>query len=433
MKRTSYAAVLIALVALSFLSGFAYQDVAATGDFRNLLGTLRLLPDKVQMAARAEFTESNTELPPVQTYWSVFSYLNSRYYAVGKAPRPEELSYAAIQGMLGALGDPYTRFLDPDQNKRMQEENRGQFEGIGAHLTEKDGWVMIKKPIQDSPAHRAGVKAGDIILKVDDRSILGLDLEKEVVPIIRGPCGTPVKLTIKRENVPEPLEIEIIRDVVRPAIVEARMEDELSKIGYIILGQFNQNADQQFDDELKKLESQNMRALILDLRDNPGGLLEVAIDIGSRFIQRGDVVIIQSKGGRREHRTVEPSKHNHRMYPLVVLVNELSASASEIVAGAIQDHKAGTLVGTDTFGKGLVQTIMNVQGRSAVAITTAKYFTPSGRDVKKDKIHPDVVVEFSDEDIENDNDVQLKRAVQLLKERLGDSPAIAENQARKKG
>jgi carboxyl-terminal processing protease len=225
--------------------------------------------------------------------------------------------------------------------------------------------------------------------------------------------------------VPEPLEIGIVRDVIPYTIVEARMEDDVNKIGYIALRQFNEKADQQFEEALTDLENQGVRGIILDLRGNPGGLLDVAVDIGSRFVPSGDILIIQNKGGYRSAVPSQRSKHNHTMYPLVVLVDQGSASASEIVAGAIKDHDAGTLVGTETFGKGLIQTIINLSDRSAVSITTAKYLTPEGHDVAKEKVKPDVLVEPSDDDLKSENDVQLKRAVQILKERLGANQAHA--------
>jgi carboxyl-terminal processing protease len=241
-----------------------------------------------------------------------------------------------------------------------------------------------------------------------------------------------VKLTIKRIDVAEPIEIELVRRVITSPIVEWKMEDESTKIGYIALHQFNEKSDQMFDKALTDLESRGMRAMVLDLRGNPGGLLDVAIEIGSRLISNGDIVVIQDKGGRQSRYGVEPRKQNHRLYPLVVLIDGSSASASEIIAGAIQDNKAGTLVGTDSFGKGKVQTIMNLPDGSAVVITTAKYYTPSMRDVDKLKIHPDVVVEPTDDDIKNDVDSQLNKAVGILKTRLDGSPTVAGNGSNEK-
>lgn len=421
---------MVVLIAFSFISGFAYQDVSASRDAGTLIGSLSALPSRLQTAIGSELTESSADLPPVQTFWDVFSYVEANYYGDGRK-KSDELCYAAISGMLGALGDRYTRFLDPDQNKQMQEDNRGDFEGIGAKLEMKESQVRIAQPLEDSPAKAAGIRKGDVIVKVDGKPTQGLELE-DVVKMIRGPRGTSVTLTIKRIDAADTFEVTIVRKVITSPIVEWRVEDESSKIGYIQLSQFNEKSDLLFDKALTDLESKGMRGLILDLRGNPGGLLDVAIEIGSRLIDKGDIVVIQDKGGRQSRYGVQSQQQNHRLYPLVVLIDGSSASASEIIAGAIQDHKAGTLVGTDSFGKGKVQTIMSLPDGCAVVITTAKYFTPSLRDVDKLKIHPDVVVEPSDDDIKNDVDSQLNKAVEILKTRLSGDKALAGNGAGEK-
>lgn len=429
MKRLHLTAMVV-LIAFSFISGFAYQDVSASRDAGTLIGSLSALPSRLQTAIGSELTESSADLPPVQTFWDVFSYVEANYYGDGRK-KSDELCYAAISGMLGALGDRYTRFLDPDQNKQMQEDNRGDFEGIGAKLEMKESQVRIAQPLEDSPAKAAGIRKGDVIVKVDGKPTQGLELE-DVVKMIRGPRGTSVTLTIKRIDAADTFEVTIVRKVITSPIVEWRVEDESSKIGYIQLSQFNEKSDLLFDKALTDLESKGMRGLILDLRGNPGGLLDVAIEIGSRLIDKGDIVVIQDKGGRQSRYGVQSQQQNHRLYPLVVLIDGSSASASEIIAGAIQDHKAGTLVGTDSFGKGKVQTIMSLPDGCAVVITTAKYFTPSLRDVDKLKIHPDVVVEPSDDDIKNDVDSQLNKAVEILKTRLSGDKALAGNGAGEK-
>jgi len=429
MKRLHLTAMVV-LIAFSFISGFAYQDVSASRDAGTLIGSLSALPSRLQTAIGSELTESSADLPPVQTFWDVFSYVEANYYGDGRK-KSDELCYAAISGMLGALGDRYTRFLDPDQNKQMQEDNRGDFEGIGAKLEMKESQVRIAQPLEDSPAKAAGIRKGDVIVKVDGKPTQGLELE-DVVKMIRGPRGTSVTLTIRRIDAADTFEVTIVRKVITSPIVEWRVEDESSKIGYIQLSQFNEKSDLLFDKALTDLESKGMRGLILDLRGNPGGLLDVAIEIGSRLIDKGDIVVIQDKGGRQSRYGVQSQQQNHRLYPLVVLIDGSSASASEIIAGAIQDHKAGTLVGTDSFGKGKVQTIMSLPDGCAVVITTAKYFTPSLRDVDKLKIHPDVVVEPSDDDIKNDVDSQLNKAVEILKTRLSGDKALAGNGAGEK-
>ena len=423
------------ILVFAFLSGFTYRDWGAADGIQGVLASIRQTPSRIASAISTTVQNRNTTLAPVETYWNVYSYINSSYYETVKKPKPasddvatpvpfdKKLTYSAIRGMLASLGDRYTRFMDPEEFTRMQQENRGDFEGIGAELEMKDSRVIIKKPIPNSPAEKAGLKPQDIILKVDEKLIQGMDIQ-DVVKRIRGAGGTKVKLTIKRDEVAEPLIFEITRGVIPFTIVEQRMEDKDNKIGYIALRQFNEKSDDQMDIALGKLEDEGMRGLVLDLRGNPGGLLDVAVDIGSRFVDSGNIVKIRNKGGMETPLSVENRKHNHKRYPLAVLIDGSSASASEILAGAIQDHKAGTLVGTESFGKGLVQTIINLEDGSAVAITTAKYLTPNGHEVTpKAKIHPDIKVEPSDDDIKNENDIQLKKAVEFLKEHLGDKQA----------
>ncbi len=419
MKRTHLLLIFVLLVS-SFLTGFTYSDLQAGTGIRGMVASVSTLPARLTSAISTAVEDTNAKLHPVDTYGAVYSYLNANYY--GKKPESTELTYAAIRGMLASLGDRYTRFMDPTEYKSMQQETRGDFEGIGAELDVKSGRIIIKKPIKNSPAIRAGLKPGDVILKIDDHLVQGADIES-VVKRIRGERGTKVKLTIMREGTPTPLVFEITRDIIPLTIVEWKMADESNKIGYIALHQFNEKSDEQIEEALSDLEGQGMKALVLDLRNNPGGLLDVCVDIASRFIDKGDVVIIKNKGGQQNALTVEPWKQNHPRYPLTVLVNGSSASASEILSGAIQDHKAGTIIGTDSFGKGLVQTILNLEDGSAVAITTAKYLTPNGHDVNKTKIHPDIVIEPTDEDQKNENDVQLKRAIKVLNDQLGNRQA----------
>lgn len=399
----------------SFVTGFTYRD---PGNGRHTaLGGVDLLRMRMISAVSGGGKGAAADLAPIETYWNVISYVDSHYY--GEKPKPRQLTYAAIRGMMGALGDRYTRFMDPDEYKEMNEETRGDFEGIGAQLGEKNGGIYIQKTYDDTPAQRANLKSQDVILKVDDKLVQGMEIQ-DVVKLIRGPRGTKVRLTIKRSDTPAPFDVELTRDTVAFRIVEFRMEDTANKIGYIALRQFNDKSDEMIYEALSDLDSQGARALILDLRNNPGGVLDSAVSIGSRFIRDGDVVVIQNKGGRRSAIPVDPSKHSFAARPLVVLVDRGTASASEIVAGAIQDHKAGTLIGNESFGKGFVQQIMPLEGRCAIAITTAKYLTPNGHEVTlSQKIKPDIVVEPTDEDLKNENDVQLKRAVQFLKEKLG--------------
>jgi carboxyl-terminal processing protease len=435
-----------------FVAGFAFNDVrAAAGSGRPVTTALLAIPDRMEMLLEKPAGPKVENLPVRTTYQETLNTILEKFYpeasvletTVVKTPtnsvtgkvetqKPslnvQQLTYMAIRGILGSLDDPYTGFLDPEDYKKMREENEGNFVGIGAQLnTNKQGQVYVKEPLPGCPAIKAGVRKGDIILKVDGKSVADMDIE-QVVKMIRGPENTKVTLTLQRAREPKPIEITIVRQVVDYRMVEYDLLDPQNGIGWLQLRQFNSKADAQMDAALTDLEKKNLKALILDLRGNPGGLLESAVDIGSRFIESGPVVIIQERQGRRSALEVDPSKHDHRTYPLVVLVDEFSASASEIVAGAIKDNQVGTLIGNKTFGKGRVQTVVPMPGDAAVRITTAKYLTPKGTDIHKVGIQPDIVVQMpepdtlpDDADLEADRlkyDPQLRKAVDFLREKL---------------
>jgi carboxyl-terminal processing protease len=431
-KRFSLSGFAPLLVTLAFLAGFFYSDLR-TGGVRRALYAAQTVPQKVNLALQLEQGAQQGYLWPVELYWDVLSRLRSHYY---QQVNEKQLTYAAIRGMLASLHDPYTRFMDPTEYRSMQEDTRGDFFGIGAQLQEKEGQIVIYRPIEGSPADKAGIKAGDVIVEVDRKPVAGMRVD-DVVKKIRGPRGTKVELTIRRKGEAKLLHISIVRDLITSPVVYSYMEDEKLGIGRIRLEQFNEKCDQLLVQKVRELEAKGLRALILDLRYNPGGLLNVAVDVASRFIDNGVVVLIQEKNGQITKLHAERGR-SLKPYPLVVLVNEWSASASEIVAGAIRDNKRGVIIGETTFGKGLVQTIFQLQDSSAVAITTAKYLTPSGHDlnrkvdpdgneIRRGGIQPDIVVKQSEEMTDIDDrahDVQLHKAVEYLREKLT-APKVA--------
>ena len=322
--------------------------------------------------------------------------------------------------MLAAIHDPYTVFFTPAQYKDIVEENEGNFVGIGTRIdVNADHQVVVMEAIDGSPAQKAGVLTGDVFLAVNNKSVVGQSVSV-VTDLIQGAEKSRVRVTFARHG--KPITFNLKRSVVHTPVVHFRMEDAQAKIGYIALEQFNEQADTLFDAALAKLEKQELRALVFDLRDNPGGLLDVAQDIASRFIDNGPVVWVKEKNGQISSMDVDKKKHRSPLhkgsYPVIVLVNGGSASASEIVAGAIQDAHVGKLLGTTTYGKGLVQTIIPLADDSAVKITTQHYFTRDKHDINKKRdasgkqisggIIPDIVVPFDDKGVEAQQAVQRR-------------------------
>ena len=303
----------------------------------------------------------------------------------------KKMVYGALHGMLSSLDD-FSSFMDPDEYKEVSAEAKGEFGGIGIEITSKDGIITIIAPIAGTPADNAGIKPGDKIVRINGKSTKDMTLN-DAVKIMRGDPGTQLTLTIWREKEEKVLEISIKRAVIKiNSIKDAYLIED--KIGYVKLIEFQEKCAHELDEALKKLEAQGMNSLILDLRNNPGGLLDSAIDIGERFLAK-DKVIVSTKSRTPAQNVVYKSSGNFKRsdYPLIVLINEGSASASEIVAGALQDNKRAVLLGTKTFGKGSVQTVIPLKDNSALRLTTASYFTPSGKSIMHQGVVPDVIVE----------------------------------------
>ena len=307
---------------------------------------------------------------------------------------PQELIYGAIQGMLQNL-DPHSSFLKPDDYKELQIETKGSFTGIGIEITIRDGILTVVAPIEGTPAWKAGLKPGDKIIKINGKPTKGMSLI-EAVKLLRGPKGTKVTISILREGWNELKEITLVRDVI--PIKSVRYFTIEPGYGYVRISNFQEKTPRELVSALSKLEKENtpLNGLILDLRNNPGGLLSAAVRVADEFIDEGLIVYTEGRLKQQNMRfEATPNRRKHP-YPLVVLVNEGSASASEIVAGALQDHHRALIVGMPTFGKGSVQTIIPLPDGSAVRLTTAQYFTPSGRSIQAKGIEPDVKVPFLD-------------------------------------
>ncbi|MDD2352094.1 MAG: S41 family peptidase [Candidatus Caldatribacteriota bacterium] len=351
-------------------------------------------------------SQNDSVFNELEPFFEAISIIRSEF--INKDVKVDQLVQGAIKGMISELDDPYSRYVDPLSFQREQEDFFiGHFDGLGIEITIVNEKLTVISPIEDTPADKAGIKAGDIIVEIDGETTKGITLD-EVLNILRGEKGTPVTITIEREDEEEFLEIEIIRDTIT---VEAVKEEliENDKIGYIRISRFNVNTGPGLKKVLDDYEKLSLEGIIVDLRNNPGGLLESAIEVASEFIKEGDIVRIKS--GNNIIRFYESYGNNNPSLPLVVLVNMGSASASEIVAGAIQDLNRGTIIGENTFGKGLVQQVYSLSDDSAVIVSTSEYYTPNGRVINGIGIEPDIIVQIDKDDEE---DVQLKTAIDLL-------------------
>jgi carboxyl-terminal processing protease len=306
----------------------------------------------------------------------------------------KEILENAINGMLTGL-DPHSSYMNSKAFKDMQVQTKGEFGGLGLEVTEDKGLIKVVSPIDDTPAFRAGIKAGDIITALDGKTVLGLSLN-DAVDRMRGAPNSKITLTVKREGTDKPLEIGVIREIIKIQVVKSRMEP--GNIGYVRLSQFTEKADAGIRQAVKDLKGQSggpLRALILDLRNDPGGLLDQAIAVSSSFIEQGEIVSTRARHADDSQRWDARGSDILGGAPLVVLINGGSASASEIVAGALQDHRRAVLLGTKSFGKGSVQTVIPLPGGGAMRLTTARYYTPSGRSIQATGIVPDVTVDES--------------------------------------
>src|SRR6202158_4334646 len=304
----------------------------------------------------------------------------------------KQLIDGAITGMLNAL-DPHSAYLPPEMYKELQVDTRGSFGGLGIEITTRNNILTVVSPIEDTPAYRAGVKSGDQIIKIEDEFTKDMPLV-EAVKKMRGPKGTKIHLTLRREGVPALIELTLAREVIKIQSIKSRMLDK--GYGYLRITQFQERTDDALQKAMSKLDHDNggpVSGVVLDLRNNPGGLLTQAIKVADEFIDSGLVVYTDGRLDNQKQKYFAHKAGSHTDYPMVVLVNGGSASASEIVAGALQDHKRALVLGTQTFGKGSVQTILPLEESAAIRLTTARYYTPNGRSIQATGITPDIIVE----------------------------------------
>jgi len=401
-----------------------------------VLTTVAVTGAGIHLSSQAFFRESPKEL--VDEVWQIVdrNYVDGTFNQVDwQAIRNQYLSrtyatkedaYKAIREMLKKLDDPYTRFMDPQEFKSMQIDTSGELTGVGIQLTQDEDTkkIIVISPIEGTPAAKAGVLAKDEIVKIDGKSTTGMNVN-DVVNLIRGPVDSDVSLTIKRNNQEKIFKLKRERIEIHPVRFNAR-KDVPGTLGYIRLNQFSANAAPEMRQAIQALEKQGVAGYVLDLRSNPGGLLYASIDIARMWLKEGSIVSTVDRQGESERQ-----KANHRQLtdkPLVILVDGGSASASEILSGALQDNNRAVLVGTKTFGKGLVQSVRPLGDGSGLAVTIAKYFTPSGRDINHAGIAPNIVVELSDaqkqrlvknrDEIGTLQDPQYAKAVEILQQQI---------------
>lgn len=391
---------LVALIAVSFFIGMrvgyvrGYHAVAPVGADGQVLN----------IAQPPEYLSKDVDF---NLYWRVWNTLKEGYL---KRPVSDtKLFYGSLEGMVQSLGDPYTVFLDPETTSQFTSDLAGKFDGIGAEIGFRNDVLSVIAPLPDTPAERAGLKAEDQILKIDDTETVGMGVEQAVLRI-RGERGTQVKLSIFRAGFETPRDFVITRDEIVVDSVRTEMRDD--GIAVVHIFQFGENTASRFSQEVLNLLTKNPKGIIVDLRNNPGGFLDAAVAIAGEWVPKDQIVVVEQNKERTEFRSEGAARLAD--IPTVVLVNGGSASASEIVSGALQDYKIAKLVGTKTFGKGSVQDFQMFEDGSAVKYTIAEWLTPLGRQISKIGIAPDEVVEFTEEDAKAGRDPQLDRAVELL-------------------
>ncbi len=337
-------------------------------------------------------------------FGDVFDRVRTDYV---ESPDDEGLIENAINGMLAGL-DPHSSYMNAKRYQEMQVQTRGEFGGLGIEVTMEEGIVKVISPIDDTPAARAGILAGDLIVEIDGTQVQGLTLE-QAVDKMRGKVNTPITLTIVRQGKTDPMEVKLVRDLIRLRAVKHELEG--TDVGYIRISSFSEQTQEGLDaaiNDLKTKAGANLKGYVIDLRNNPGGLLDQAISVSDTFLERGEIVSTRGRNPNESQRRLAEAGDAAGGKPVVVLINGGSASASEIVAGALQDHKRANVIGTRTFGKASVQTIIPIGSQGALRLTTARYYTPSGRSIQARGIDPDFLVE---EDVPEDLKASTARTI----------------------
>ncbi|OGF64421.1 hypothetical protein A2661_02675 [Candidatus Giovannonibacteria bacterium RIFCSPHIGHO2_01_FULL_45_24] len=410
-KRLGFALIAAVVLASIFALGF-YLGVKTPAEGK-ISGILNTAPQIGTDREEVDFSE----------FWHAWNIAEGKFVDIDKVKR-KEMVYGAIAGMIKSLGDPYTVFFNPEENKIFKSDIKGEFEGVGMEIAIRREILVVVAPLKSTPAEKAGIKAGDKILKIDDRITSDISVEK-AVRLIRGPKSTKVKLTILRNGEDESRIIEITRDVIKIPVVDTESkiaggeggegEKDLGDIFVIKLYNFSENSPGKFRDALREMIEKGRTKLIIDLRNNPGGYLEAAVDMASWFLPQGETVV-QEDFGSKSKRVIHRSRgyYAFKNIPMVILVNQGSASASEILAGALRDHGVAKLIGERTFGKASVQELVPLTANTSLKVTIAKWLTPKSQSISEGGLTPDIEVKTAKEDTNTGRDHVMERAVDIL-------------------
>ena len=351
-------------------------------------------------------------------FWEAWQILKDKYVETGKLDN-QDLVYGAVSGLVNSLKDPHSVFMPPTDAKKFGEDISGEFSGVGMEIGIRNNQLVVIAPLKGTPAEKAGILAGDKIFEVNSTSTEGLSVD-EAVKLIRGPKGTKVILMVMRDSFEKPKEIEVIRDVIQIPTVDFEVKE--GDIAYFHLYNFYENAPSLFYQSAIKAALSSPKGIILDLRNNPGGYLEASVNIAGWFLDRGDLVVSEEFASGQKQEFKAYGSGFFKNTPMVVLINEGSASASEILAGALKDNKGVKLIGEKSFGKGTVQELASLRDGSQIKITVAHWLMPKGQLIEKNGIIPDYEVDITEEDLKNKKDPQLEKAVEILKQEINKLP-----------